>query len=462
MLIGCGQGKTTSTSGEVGTDSISTPAIRLAEENIQQDNIMNTIKEFSSEKYKGRLAGSEENRMAAQYIAEHFKKIGLENPKGLSSYMQAYIQPIVTLVDKPVLQLIDKTGKLSIDFDYPENFVLRRLSSETNRIDMKAPMYLVENLTDIMIENDNVKGKIILIPWRFYDQLSSQNEPADLAKICGALGVISEFDLERNQLGYGYLKVRPLIGSWMQSDAYKPFMFVDSATFTQLADGVKSGNRLYFSCNSSVNTNNVATNVVGLIPGSDPLQSGNDIIIGAHFDHVGDNMDGTYNPGSLDNASGVAVMMELARVIKESKIPPKKSILFIAFNGEESGVWGAQYYGKHPVYPLKKAVMINMDMIGSSAKVPLSIVTASEKSDVSLRDTFAEYADKLAITYKNGIEPGSDHVVFDHLGVPSVCLANLDFKYGYHSPHDTIEAVSGDRIKEIAKLVLYYIEREAY
>lgn len=454
-FTGCVQEKAASASDDSNTDIESTLSIN-------EENIMNIIKELTSEKYKGRLAGSKENHMAAQYISEYFRKIGLENPKGLSDYMQEYIQPKVSLTEKPVLQIIDKAGKVTSDFDYPENFVFRRLSSENNAIDINTSMVLVEDPSLLRKGDGSFKGKIILIPWKLYNQLGSQNEPADYAKTCGALGVISEFDLEKNDLDYRYLKVRPLVGSWMRSDGYKPFAFVDSNTFSKLTEAAQKGSKLHISCNSEVNINNVATNVVGLLPGSDVELKNDYIIIGAHFDHVGDNMDGTYNPGALDNASGVSTMMELAKAIKESNMKPKKSILFIAFNGEESGLQGAWYYTQHPVYPLENSVMINMDMIGAAGKTPLTIAISSISSNTSLGEDIAKHAEKLGIDYEKGIEAGSDHTPFDQSNVPSVCLINMEFKTGYHSPNDNIEAIDKEKLKGIADLVLYYIAEQAY
>jgi hypothetical protein len=453
MVMGCTQENT----GETNTEAVS-----LGKENIQQENLMNIIKELTSEQYRGRLTGTKENRMAAQYIADYFKKIGLDNPKGLDMYMQTYVQPSAVLSDKPVLQIIDNDGKVINDFSYPDNFVLRRLSSDINTLDMEVPMCLIENPEMLRLYNNELTEKALLLPWKHYDLLNGQNNPADFAEMFGASLVISEFDLSENDLGYNYLKIRPLFESWMTSKDYKPFIFVDSGTFSKLEEGTKSGKKLKFSCNSEVNLHNTATNVIGLIPGSDPELKDNHIIIGAHFDHLGDNMNGSYNPGALDNASGTAVMMELARIIKESKTPPKQSILFIALNGEESGLCGARYYCKNPVSPLEKAVMINLDMVGSAAKVPLTIAIASSKSDDSLRDDLTEYADNLGISYIKEYEGASDHAAFDNFGVPAVCLINMDLAYGYHSPHDTIKAVDGARVQEIAGLVLEYIINKAY
>ena len=453
MVMGCTQENT----GETNTEAVS-----LGKENIQQENLMNIIKELTSEQYRGRLTGTKENRMAAQYIADYFKKIGLDNPKGLDMYMQTYIQPSAVLSEKPVLQVIDNDGKVINDFSYPDNYVLRRLSSDINTLDMEVSMCLIENPEMLRLYNNELTEKALLLPWKYYDLLNGQNNPADFAEMFGASLVISEFDLSENDLGYNYLKIRPLFETWMTSRDYKPFIFVDSGTFSKLEEGAKSGKKLKFSCNSEVNLHNTATNVIGLIPGSDPELKDNHIIIGAHFDHLGDNMNGSYNPGALDNASGTAVMMELARIIKESKTPPKQSILFIALNGEESGLCGARYYCKNPVSPLEKAVMINLDMVGSAAKVPLTIAIASSKSDDSLRDDLAKYADNLGISYIKEYEGASDHAAFDNFGVPAVCLINMDLAYGYHSPHDTIKAVDGARVQEIAGLVLEYIINKAY
>ena len=437
-------------------------AAGLGKENIQQENLMSIINELTSEKYRGRLTGTKENSMAAQYIADYFKKIGLENPEGLDMYMQSYVQPSIILSGKPVLQVIDEDGKVINDFIYPDNFVLRRLSSDTDALDMEVSMCLIEDYGMLRLHNDELTEKALLLPWEYYNLLNSQNNPADLAEMFGASLVISEFDLSENDLGYNYLKIRPLFDTWMTSKEYKPFIFVDSDTFSKLEEGMKNGKKLKFSCNSEINLRNTAANVIGLIPGSDPELKDNHIIIGAHFDHVGDNMNGSYNPGALDNASGTAVMMELARIIKESRIQPKQSILFIALNGEESGLCGARYYCKNPVSPLEKAVMINLDMVGSAANVPLTIAIASSKSDSSLRDDLTECADNLGISYIKEYEGASDHAVFDNYGVPAVCLINMDLSYGYHSPHDTIKAVNGARVQEIAGLLLEYIINKAY
>ncbi|HMH45113.1 MAG TPA: M20/M25/M40 family metallo-hydrolase, partial [Pyrinomonadaceae bacterium] len=116
-------------------------------------------------------------------------------------------------------------------------------------------------------------------------------------------------------------------------------------------------------------------NVVGILRGSDPILSDLNeeaIVIGAHYDHLGRGGEGSLAPregeihhGADDNASGVAGLIELARVLSTQNPKPRRTIVFIAFSGEEEGLLGSDYYVNHPIMPLAKTVaMINMDMIG--------------------------------------------------------------------------------------------------
>ncbi|MBC7933470.1 MAG: M20/M25/M40 family metallo-hydrolase, partial [Rubrivivax sp.] len=115
-----------------------------------------------------------------------------------------------------------------------------------------------------------------------------------------------------------------------------------------------------------------AFNVVGILEGSDPGLKSEAIVIGAHYDHLGHGgagslaqKEGEVHHGADDNASGVAGMLELARLITTQRPRPRRTLVFIAFSGEEEGLLGSNYYVNHPVVPLTNTVaMINMDMIG--------------------------------------------------------------------------------------------------
>jgi aminopeptidase YwaD len=115
-----------------------------------------------------------------------------------------------------------------------------------------------------------------------------------------------------------------------------------------------------------------ATNVIGILDGSDPTLKNEVIVIGAHYDHLGRGGEGSLaqregeiHHGADDNASGVAGVLELARLFTSQKLRQRRTIVFMAFSGEEEGLLGSNYYVNHPLMPLANTVtMLNMDMIG--------------------------------------------------------------------------------------------------
>jgi Zn-dependent M28 family amino/carboxypeptidase len=115
-----------------------------------------------------------------------------------------------------------------------------------------------------------------------------------------------------------------------------------------------------------------SANVIGILEGSDPKLKNEAIVIGAHYDHLGRGGEGSLAPregeihhGADDNASGVAGLLELARIFSSERVKPQRTIVFIAFSGEEEGLIGSNFYVNHPIVPLAQTVaMINMDMIG--------------------------------------------------------------------------------------------------
>ena len=115
-----------------------------------------------------------------------------------------------------------------------------------------------------------------------------------------------------------------------------------------------------------------AYNVAGILDGSDPVLKNEVIVIGAHYDHLGRGGEGSLAPregeihhGADDNASGVAGVLELARIFSSQHPRPKRTLVFIAFSGEEEGLLGSSFYVNNPILPLARTVaMINMDMIG--------------------------------------------------------------------------------------------------
>jgi Zn-dependent M28 family amino/carboxypeptidase len=142
-------------------------------------------------------------------------------------------------------------------------------------------------------------------------------------------------------------------------------------------------------------------------------------------------------------------------------VKPKKSIVFIAFNGEEDGLLGSRYYAADPVFPLRNSVMINLDMVGSKAIIPLS-VAAGPSHVPDLKREFLEMTKALGIDAIEGNITASDHFSLGEKDVPTVMLSHMDDKSGYHSPNDTLEDIDSQRLRQVIELVLHYIDKKAY
>ena len=186
-----------------------------------------------------------------------------------------------------------------------------------------------------------------------------------------------------------------------------------------------------------------APNVVAVLPGSDARLRDEYVVMSAHLDHIGigrpvngDNI----NNGAMDDASGIASVLEIARVMKETGAKPKRSIIFLAVTAEEKGELGSRYFAAHPTVPLKSIVAdINLDMF--LPLYPLKVIEVQGLTESSLGDQVRAAAKNLGVDVQTDREPEqnrfirSDQYSFIREGIPA-----LAFKFGYEfgSPEEKI------------------------
>jgi len=169
-----------------------------------------------------------------------------------------------------------------------------------------------------------------------------------------------------------------------------------------------------------------AYNVVGVLEGSDPVLKNENIVLGAHYDHLGRGGEGSgslvpdsadIHHGADDNASGTAGLLELARLFSAQRPRPKRTLIFIAFGGEEEGLLGSAYYVNHPLTPLTNTVaMINMDMIGRMRDRKLVIGGVGTAQEWKQIITQANSAEAMRVSASSDPAPMQ--------GVPIVVSAN--------------------------------------
>jgi hypothetical protein len=201
-------------------------------------------------------------------------------------------------------------------------------------------------------------------------------------------------------------------------------------------------------------------NVVAVLPGTKSEWKHQSVVVSAHYDHLGlgwpdvhKGDEGKVHPGADDNASGVAVMLELARALASGE-RPQRSIVFAAFTGEESGLLGSKHYVEHPgTYPLSGVIgVVNIDTVGRLGSEKLSVLgtgTASEWQHIFRGAGFVTGVDSRNIPESM---QSSDQMSFIGKGVPGVQLftsAHAD----YHRPGDTADKIDGPGLVKVATFV---------
>jgi hypothetical protein len=199
-------------------------------------------------------------------------------------------------------------------------------------------------------------------------------------------------------------------------------------------------------------------NVVAVVEGSDPTLANEVVVVGAHLDHMGQlPYRDTYYPGADDNASGTAVLMELARAVSRSATKPRRTLVFAAWNAEELGLIGSSHWVQSPPYPLDHTVAaFSVDMVGDG--FPGMLVYGGTEFP-AIAATMEAGADALALpdwpVVPSEPSSGSDHAPFALAGVPAVLFLTPQFEDhdAYHTPRDTPSGVSRDTLDAAAKLV---------
>jgi Zn-dependent M28 family amino/carboxypeptidase len=213
----------------------------------------------------------------------------------------------------------------------------------------------------------------------------------------------------------------------------------------------------------SITSAQSAPNTVGILEGSDPVLKHEYLVYSAHMDHIGitAGRSDSINNGADDDASGTAGVIELAEAFSRPGARPRRSIIFLTVSGEEKGLWGSDYFSRHPPVPLQQVVAnINIDMIGRNWADTI-VAIGKEHSDLGTTLERVNRAHReLGMTAIDDRWPEerfyfrSDHYNFARRGVPILFFFN-GVHEDYHEVTDSPEKINSEKEARILKLLFY-------
>ena len=424
------------------------------------------VKFFADDKLEGRDTGSRGEREAEKYAVEQLKKVGAE-PAG----ERGFYQP-VKFVSR---RIVEKDSSLTLIRDGKrEPLVLGEDAYIGTRVmpapEVSAPLVFAgyglkvpeSNYDDF--EGLDLRGKIAVIfsgspaqiPGALASHYQTMAERWKALRAAGAVGVVtlmnpasmdipwSRIALNRTHpsMELDYSEFNETEGDKLTATvnpASAEKLFAGSGhTFAEIASLGKERKAMpHFALTTSLEAKTrvevkkvESANIVARLPGSDPALKDEYVVLSAHIDHVGIgepiNGDRIYN-GAMDNGSGSALVLDMARSFKEHPEKLRRSILLVLVTGEEKGLLGSRYFAAHPTVPAKSMVAdVNVDMF--LPIVPLKVLTVQGLAESDLGDDAREVAGTLGIRVQPDPEPlrnvfvRSDQYNFIRHGVPAVMI----------------------------------------
>jgi Zn-dependent M28 family amino/carboxypeptidase len=452
-------------------------ALRLepALEAITPDGMLAHIKVLASDEFEGRAPGTKGEELSVKYISDQFKQIGLKpgNPDG--TYTQEV--PLAGIKSEPRMSFTVRDG--TIDLKYPDDFIASsaRLQPEIKINNSEvvfvgygvvAPEYGWDDY-----KNVNVRGQTLLMligdppipdpkdPSKLDEKMFRGKAMTYYGRwtykyeIAAQKGAVAAMIIHQTEsAGYPYSVVKTSWGkenyeidspnknvdavearSWITLDAAKKLLADCGQDFDTLKKSAITKGFRPVGLNAKANIDIrqqlrsfKSHNVIGKLEGSDPKLRDENVLYTAHWDHLGRHPElqgDQISNGAIDNASGVASLIQLAAAFAKLNPPPKRSVLFMATTAEEAGLLGAKFYAEHPLYPLEKTLAdINIDTVNPWGKT--RDIEDFSNNNSTLDDLLAAAAKRNGRELKPNSQPekGSfyraDHFEFSKRGVPSL------------------------------------------
>ena len=416
------------------------------------------IEELAGARYEGRYTGTSGAFAAGEYIAEKFAEYGLQPAGDDGTFFQSFPIYINQLSEIPTLTLQTNDGVDHGPTLYEDYSPVTSRYLGTGKA--QGPIFWGNACDSDSLQENDLVGKVVLCQGIvFTDDILNTGR---LVLEYGAAGLLLLTDPDIRPADFGSRYYLPWVPETIPAFRVYPeivdeILLGTGYTLEDLKNSLPPM-QLQTSATLELETKGEAAcptdgcearNVLGVIPGRDPAFAHEVVLIGGHYDHMGASPDGTIWYGANDNASGVAVLLEIARSWQEQGYVPKRTVLFAAWDAEEIGLLGSRYYVNQPRYPLENTIgMIQLDMVGAGAEF-LSVGGQEDFASQILAT-----ADTLGIDAVGSELGRSDHIPFWQAGVPA-CLMIWwdDTTYNHiHRTNDTPSIIELERLEAVAQI----------
>lgn len=456
----------TTAAAPAGVDSA---ALRSAAATITAATVRDRIAFLASDAMRGRDTPSPELERAAEYLAAELRGMGLQPAGDAGSYLQRYPLRQMTPDSARVgLTVAGARGGAPAVYGRDLFVVPSSADSARGQAVLLGPVARLSDDTP-----DALAGKVAVVTLGPQLGMELLMAPRD-AHRAGAVGLVMVLDPSlppeavrsiAGQLAESSFEM-PIPTLGVSAAAARTLLRAAGATDAALAGPPAAPVALPGTLRLAAPIRRVehrVPNVVAVLPGSDPALRDEYVVLSAHFDHVGVGApnaqgDSIFN-GADDDASGTAVIVEVARALSRMERKPARSVVVLAVSGEEKGLVGSLWYGEHPTLPMERVVAnVNLDMVGRNA--PDSVVAIGEEytsmGPLAHRIAAADPSLRLAIAPDPAPHEEfffrSDHLAFLKRDVPAIFFTTL-LHPDYHGQDDEVEKIDADKAARIARLV---------
>ncbi len=397
----------------------------------QLENERRIIQTLCSPAFHGRGYVNQGDSIAASFIADEFKKMGLKPLK--KSFFQSFSFDVNTFPGEMTVNHNDKVLKPGIHFlvDPGSSGGSYLLNAKPLSIESLLNTELLSRELQLILKGSTYNAVCINLTKISPDTLKKINGiSVELASLLPVIEVTKQkftWSVSSQQLNYPLIQIQDSVFR-----ENKPFQVNIEAKFIQ---------------------NHHASNVIAYLPAS--KKSNKTIVFSAHYDHLGQMGNDAVFPGANDNASGTGMLLSLADYF--SKNPMNYNIVFIAFAGEEAGLLGSKYFVEHPMIKLEKInFLVNLDIMGSGEE-GVTVVNAT-LFDQNFQHLLTINQDNklLSLIKPRGPAANSDHYWFTQKGVPAFFIYTMGPNKNYHDVNDTYENLTFSEFADIKTLLIEF------